>query len=167
MEAGLSLGSNLGDRLAHLQQARRHLCETTGVELVAQSPVYETEPVDVSTAYAHRPFLNAFLVIRTDFTLRRVAELIHGVETANGRQRSSDRNAPRTLDIDIIDAGGLVCAEPDLCVPHPRWHTRRFVVQPMADVQPNLVLPGQSDSVGAVLLSLPQAPKVVLFTREW
>jgi 2-amino-4-hydroxy-6-hydroxymethyldihydropteridine diphosphokinase len=167
MEIGLSLGSNLGDRLGHLRSARDRLLQWPGVERVAQSPVYETEPVDVAPRYADRLFLNAVLIIRGDADPEVLNARCREIEAAMGRVRTGDRNAPRPIDIDIIYAGPARAESATLTLPHPRWTARRFVVQPLADVRPDLRLPPGTRTVAEVLSSLPARPEVVLFERVW
>ena len=134
MRAFLGLGSNLGDRLAHLRDA---VASLSGV--VAVSPVYETTPVGGPT---NQPgFLNAVVVIETDLTPRQLLGVCHRLESAAGRQRE-ERWGPRTLDVDILLIGDLVVDEPDLQIPHPRMWSRRFVVAPLLDVAPELVPEG-------------------------
>lgn len=168
IEAGFSLGSNLGDRLALLQAARDHLAATPGARLVAQSPVYETDPVGVRPEYAHLKYLNAVVVLAGELDarawLRRAAE----IEDALGRVRTEDRYAPRTMDVDLLYCGAEHFDDGGLVVPHPRWARRLFVVQPLADVRPNLRLPGDTRTVREHLAELVASPeKVVLFASAW
>ena len=167
MEIGLSLGSNLADRLANLRAARDRVAALRGVRIVATSAVYETEPVGVSDEFRDKPYLNAVIVIETALPLETFAQRVHAVEDELGRVRCKDRNAPRTIDIDVIYADSDLLDNGTLTVPHPRWAERRFVVQPLADVRPGLVLPRQERTVREVLLALPDEPKVVLSSAEW
>lgn len=167
IEVGLSLGSNLGDRLAALREARDSIAAIAGVELVAQSPAYETEPVDVSAAYRDLAFLNAVLILRCSLDLRDFSQRLHAVEAEMGRRRTGDRNAPRPIDIDVIYAGQRVIEDEDLRLPHPRARERRFVLQPLADVRADLLLPGEKVSVRQLLLALPGKPGVILYAARW
>ena len=167
MECGLSLGTNMGDRLAHLREARRRIGALEGVTEKAASPVYETEPVDVEERYREAVFLNAVLVVDYDGEPAALSRALHGVEAALGRVRTADRNAPRAIDIDLLYADAVACDEPGLRLPHPRWQARRFVVQPLADVRPGLVLPGDPRPVGEILAALPAKPEVGLYASEW
>ncbi len=167
MEVGLSLGSCLGDRLAHLGGARRAIAALHGVREVAASPVYETEPVGVKPEFAGLPYLNAVLVVETDLAPEALRAALGEIESRAGRIRGADKYAPRTLDIDILYAGAERRASPSLTLPHPRWAERRFVVQPLADVRPDLVLPGSPRSVAGQLAALPDLPAARLFTRDW
>lgn len=167
MEIGLSLGSNLGDRLGFLRAARDAIAALPGVRVVAQSAVYETEPVGVQPEHAGLAYLNAVLVVDSDRTVADVHRALADIEDSQGRVRGADRYAPRTIDVDILYAGAVVTATERLTVPHPRWAARRFVVQPLADVRPDLVVPGTDASVRDLLARLPTTPRVALFARAW
>jgi 2-amino-4-hydroxy-6-hydroxymethyldihydropteridine diphosphokinase len=165
-EVGLSLGSNEGDRLANLRAAVEALRRIPEFQLTLKSPVYDTEPVGVEPAHADKAFLNAVAIGQYGGTIASLADAVAGVERAAGRVRAPGRNLPRPLDVDVVYFGQAVCSEP-LQIPHPRWASRRFVVQPLCDVRPDLVLPGEQRTVAEVLLALPAVPRVVLLTREW
>lgn len=167
MEFGLSLGSNLGDRLANLRRARDEVLAIPGVHLRAQSRVYETEPVDVDPDDRDKSFLNAVLSVETDLAPEDLAPLLHEVESRMGRRRESNRNAPRVIDLDIIYAGMRTIRSPTLCVPHPRWAERKFVVQPLSDVSPDFIAPGETRTVREILRFLPDSPRVALFAADW
>jgi len=167
MEIGISLGSNMGDRLANLREARERISRLPGLRLTAVSPVYETEPVGVSPAYRHLRFLNAVVVAESEIEPARLLSLFRRIEEDMGRKRVADRNAPRPVDIDIIYADSIEREDGDLTLPHPRWAERRFVVAPLADARPDMVLPGQAMSVKDILSTLPEHPAVVLFSSEW
>lgn len=167
MEFGLCLGSNLGDRLAHLQAARASILALPGVDLLAQSPVYDTEPVGVRAEYAALTFLNAVLIVAAPPDPDALGGRLRAIEDALGRRRTDDRYAPRPIDIDVIYAGSVVQEDPALVLPHERWSRRRFVVQPLCDVRPDLRLPGEERTVREVLLALPPRPAVVVWTATW
>lgn len=169
MEIGLSLGSNLGDRLATLREAVSRIVRLPRVRLLAAAPLYETDPVDVRPEFAPLRYLNTVIVVETpaDIRLDTLSDNLHAIESGLGRVRSADRNAPRTLDIDVLYAGAIEQADGILDLPHPRWAQRRFVVQPLADVRPDLVLPGESRTVAAILASLPAAGITPFATALW
>ncbi|MGQ9661465.1 MAG: 2-amino-4-hydroxy-6-hydroxymethyldihydropteridine diphosphokinase [Kiritimatiellia bacterium] len=167
VEVVISLGSNLGDRLVNLQQAREAIVRLRGVSFVAKSRVYETEPVEVAAQYAATLFLNAILIVNTQIELERLAKHLHGIEEKLGRIRGPERNAPRTLDADIICAENVQLCTTELTVPHPRWSERRFVVEPLAELRPQLVVPGQEQSISEILATLPPRPSVKVFRDEW
>lgn len=166
-EVALSLGSNEGDRLLNLSRAALELSGVPGFDVVAKSPVYETEPVDVGPEHAGKTFLNAVLIGRYGGTVEALAAAIARIETAAGRVRTAERNSPRTLDLDVIYFGDIACDRP-LRIPHPRWTSRRFVVQPLCDVRPDMVLRGERRTVREILLSLPRVPAVFLLAdAQW
>ena len=167
MEIGLSLGSNLGDRLRQLQEARQSLSALDGVTLLAQSPVYETEPVDVLPDDRNLFFLNAVLVAESLIQLPELLAESKRIERSLGRKAGLPPNAPRPIDIDIIYADKLRVDRDGISLPHPRWSSRRFVVQPLNDVRPDLILPGQTGSVAEVLRMLPDKHKVRLVAEDW
>jgi len=167
VEYGLSLGSNLGNRLASLQTARDRVAQLSGVSSVEASAIYETAPVGVRPEYEDMAFLNAVLVVTATLSPDAMSTAIHAIEDDLGRVRTEDRFAPRPIDIDILYAGDTMMEDEDLTLPHPRWAERRFVVQPLADVRPNLVFPGDQKSVREVLASLPAGPEVSRFTADW
>ena len=167
MEYALSLGSNLGCRMRNLQEARRRILAISSVQLVAQSPVYETQPQDVPARYRHRKFLNAVLIVESRRPPLELAAELHAVEAAMGRKRSSCRNTPRIVDVDVIYAGRRRLRSTSLVIPHPRWNQRRFVVQPLCDVRPTLQLPGEKRTVRQALKALPEQPSVRLYAAKW
>jgi 2-amino-4-hydroxy-6-hydroxymethyldihydropteridine diphosphokinase len=120
--------------------------------------------VGVRAEYRDLAFLNAVMVFDCTREPNEVSEIIHTIEADMGRVRGEDRFAPRPIDIDILYAGNTVSDCEDLLLPHPRWSQRRFVVEPLADVRPDLVLPGSSESVAQILAQLPEEPVVKLFT---
>ena len=143
--AFLGLGSNLGDRRAHLERAVARLAAAG--DLVAVSPLYETEPVG---GPAQGPYLNVVVELHTDQSARRLLERCQALEGAAGRVRGV-RFGPRTLDADVLVVGDERVADPDLVVPHPRMWERRFVLAPLADLAPDLVAPDAlAASFGAV-----------------
>ncbi|MFO7871856.1 MAG: 2-amino-4-hydroxy-6-hydroxymethyldihydropteridine diphosphokinase [Kiritimatiellia bacterium] len=167
MEAGLSLGSNIGGRLKALAMAKEAIVRIPGVRLKAQSPVYETEPVDVPPEFRDRKYLNAVLVINWNNNPSELARVLRETETSLGRERTGERNSPRTIDIDIIYAGDSQVDEPGLKIPHPRWNTRRFVVQPLSDVRPGMRVGNEPRAVSEILASLPDTPGVTVYSGNW
>ncbi len=167
MEAILSLGSNLGDRRAFLVTARDALTHLPATHLAACAPIYETEPMEVPAAYSHQAYLNTIVVLESDLAPEEVARRAHAIEDQLGRRRGTERCAPRCIDIDIIACGNAVRDLPTLRLPHPRALGRRFVCQPLADVRPDLVLPGAAESVRSALAALPEKPAVRLAAQQW
>jgi 2-amino-4-hydroxy-6-hydroxymethyldihydropteridine diphosphokinase len=136
--AFLGLGSNLGDRARHLRTAVAALPAVAATtEVVACSPVYETDPVG---GPEQGPYLNVVVELRTGLDARGLLAVCAALEQAAGRVRE-ERWGPRTLDVDVLWVDGEVVADPDLQVPHPRMGERRFVLAPLADLAPDLVDP--------------------------
>jgi 2-amino-4-hydroxy-6-hydroxymethyldihydropteridine diphosphokinase len=134
VRAFLGLGSNLGDRRAHLAIAVAAL-----PDVVAVSPVYETEPLGGPAG--QDAYLNLVVELETELSPRQLLEIAQSLESAALRVRS-ERWGPRTLDVDVLLVGDLIVDEPDLVVPHPRMYERRFVLAPLADLAPDLVPEG-------------------------
>lgn len=130
MRAFLGLGSNLGDRRAILRAAVAAL-----PDLVAVSPLYETDPVG---GPEQGPYLNLVVELDTARSPRALLALAGELEAAAERVREA-RWGPRTLDVDVLWVEGVTVDEPDLVVPHPRMHARRFVLAPLRDLAPDLV----------------------------
>lgn len=145
----VSLGSNVGDRRAHLNFAVASLRGL--LTNLAVSRYYETVPVGVSGPQAM--FLNAAAVGQTSLTARGVLEALLAIEQERGRERPYAR-APRTLDLDLILLGDIVLDEPGLVVPHPRFRERRFVLEPLAEIAPDLKDPATGSPVSALLSRL-------------
>ena len=135
----VALGSNLGERFAALQGAVEALADTPDFFVTGVSPVYETEPVDSPEDAG--PFLNAVVLADTTLPAARLMERALAIEDAFERERSDIRNAPRTLDVDLIVVGDRRSNEDFLRLPHPRAHERAFVLQPWHDLEPDAVLP--------------------------
>ena len=167
METGFSLGSNIGGRLRLLSQAKTLLLMDSRVHFVDQSAVYETEPVGVKDEYRAMKFLNAVLVVEAPYTAEEWLSKIKRVEEVLKRERTADRNAPRTIDVDLLFCGEEIVDSDLLQVPHPRWAERLFVVQPLADVRPDMILPGEKRTVSAILAALPDSGEVRMFAEKW
>lgn len=134
----VSIGSNLGDRLAALQGAVDALADTPDVWLTSVSPVYETDPVDAPEG--SDPYLNAVVLLDTTLPARRLMERALTIELAYDRERSEVRNAPRTLDIDLVQIGDRRANDENLVLPHPRAAQRAFVLVPWHDLEADAVL---------------------------
>jgi 2-amino-4-hydroxy-6-hydroxymethyldihydropteridine diphosphokinase len=138
--AYVGLGSNLGDREAMLRRALELLDARPGIEVVAVSALRETEPV----GFLEQPrFLNAAARLETELPPRRLLSALLEVEQELGRDRSGPRFGPRTIDLDLLLYGELELDEEGLGIPHPRLHERRFVLEPLAELAPGLVVPGR------------------------
>jgi 2-amino-4-hydroxy-6-hydroxymethyldihydropteridine diphosphokinase len=147
--AYIGLGTNLGDRMATLLMATRRL-ETLG-RIAGVSSLYETEPV----GYLEQPsFLNAVVALDTTLTPADLLGALLGIERDLGRMRSFP-NAPRTLDLDLLVIDDMIRDTPDLTLPHPRLHERAFVLVPLAEIAPELMLPGTGKTMQELLHALP------------
>ena len=146
MTAYIGLGSNLGDREATLAAAVEELDAAPGVSVLGVSTLIDTEPVGV----LDQPrFLNGALAIETELPPRELLDLLLAVEARFGRDRTAvPAQGPRTLDLDLLVYGEEEVDEPGLRVPHPRLHERAFVLRPLAEVEPELVVPGKGPILG-------------------
>ena len=145
----VALGSNLGDRHAHLDDAVASL--RTVLPTLTVSTYYDTMPVGVSGPQPR--YLNAAAVGETALPARALLEALQAIENSSGRTRPHP-NAPRTLDLDLILFGEAVIDEPGLAVPHPRFRERRFVLEPLAEIAPELRDPVTGKTVAELLAEL-------------
>ena len=166
MRIAIALGSNLGGRLANLAAGRDAVLKLPGVSApVLHSRVYETEPV--GTGPDAGPFLNAVMEVEFTGGPHTLLAALRSIESALGRPMRYPRNAPRTLDLDILYAGVLVLHDDTLVVPHPRLSLRRFVLAPLNDFRPDLRLPGQTHTVAELLARLDDPGAVTVFAERW
>ena len=148
--AYIGFGSNIGDRLAHIQNAIHALSETEGITLQKVSSVYQTEPVGYET---QAQFLNGVAAIRTDLPPLSLLHTLKDIEALVGRQHRI-RWGPREIDLDILIYGDLCLRTEKLVIPHPEMHLRRFVLAPLAEITPDLVHPVLKESVQTLLACL-------------
>src|ERR687898_2047127 len=138
--AYIGLGANLGDREERLRAAVAALGATDGIDVVAVSAFRETDPVD----YLDQPrFLNGAVAVETALAPRELLDALLAVERSLGRTRDGPRFGPRTIELDLLLYGEESFDEPGLTVPHPRLHERAFALEPLAELEPGLVVPGQ------------------------
>jgi 2-amino-4-hydroxy-6-hydroxymethyldihydropteridine diphosphokinase len=140
--AYLGLGANLGNARAALDLALQRLGQTQGIEVTGRSAYYGTEPMDSSGP----DYINAVAELRTVLTAPDLLDCLHAIEAEAGRARPY-RNAPRTLDLDILIYGDGLIASPTLTIPHPRMGRRAFVLIPLAEIAPHRVAAEQLKSV--------------------
>jgi 2-amino-4-hydroxy-6-hydroxymethyldihydropteridine diphosphokinase len=166
MRTGVALGSNLGDRLANLRAVRTAVVDLGGVEPpILSSAIYETEPVDCEPGA--EKFLNAVLEFDYEGDPAGLLRELTGIERALGRPPGHARNVSRQIDIDLLYLGQVKIDSAQLQLPHPRMHLRRFVLEPLADVRPDLILPSQTKNVSELLAQFPQSGKVVRLKNDW
>jgi 2-amino-4-hydroxy-6-hydroxymethyldihydropteridine diphosphokinase len=147
--AFVGIGSNLGDREAHVRRALELLAAEQGIDVVGVSELRETEPVG---PVEQGPFVNGAVRLATELSPRQLLERLLAIEQRLGRVRK-ERFGPRTIDLDLLVYGHEVIDEPGLIVPHPRLHERRFALEPLADLAPDLVVPGRGP-ISALLAKL-------------
>ncbi|MGA3171226.1 MAG: 2-amino-4-hydroxy-6-hydroxymethyldihydropteridine diphosphokinase [Chthoniobacteraceae bacterium] len=166
MRAGIAFGSNLGDRLEILRRARACLLASPLLAPpILLSGIYLTSPVDCPAG--SEPFLNS--VLEAELTGDPVALLrdLRACERGLGRPARSPRNAPRVIDLDLLYAGDWNIKTDDLVLPHPQIAGRRFVLAPLAEIRPELILPGQSETVAQLLAKLPAGNSAELLDAKW
>jgi len=148
--AYIGIGSNLGERESTIRDALELLAADPELEVEAVSSILETDPVGV----VDQPrFLNAAIRLATDLAPYPLLERLLAVEQQLGRVRTGERYGPRTIDLDLLLYGDEIVDEPGLRVPHPRLAERRFVLEPLAELDPGLVVPGLG-SIQALLSEL-------------
>jgi len=150
--AWLGIGSNVGDRMAHLQSAVDALDKHRDVDVLGVSPVYETEPVG---GPEQGPYLNAVVKVATLLDPRDLLDVAHELEAARGRERT-EHWGPRTLDVDLLAFAGYFAQTSALTLPHPRAHERAFVLAPWYDLDPDAEVPGKG-SVRELLETVPRS----------
>lgn len=166
MRTAVALGSNLGDRLENLQAARRQILELDQVHPpILSSRIYETEPVDCERDASK--FLNAAVEFDYDGDPGLLLEQVTRIEESLGRKRDHQKNISRTIDIDLLYCGDRQIDNEGLRLPHPRMHLRKFVLQPLTDIRPDLILPNQRKTIRQLLAELEESSDVARFIDEW
>ncbi|HRQ72150.1 MAG TPA: 2-amino-4-hydroxy-6-hydroxymethyldihydropteridine diphosphokinase [Phycisphaerales bacterium] len=143
--ACVGIGSNLGDRSAAIERAVLAMATLPGTRLVARSSIHETEPVG---PVPQGPFLNAAVVLETALAPLDLLDAFLAIERSLGRARTAgERWGPRIIDLDLLLYGARVESGPRLTLPHPRLHERSFVLEPLAEIAPDAVVPGTARTV--------------------
>lgn len=166
MRTAVGLGSNLGDRLGNLRAARKAILGLSTVKPpIFSSPIYETDPVDCERGA--EKFLNAVVEFNYEGDHANLLEQLIRIEERLGRRRDHGKNVSRTIDIDLLYGGDRNIENDRLQLPHPRMHLRKFVLQPLADIRPNLILRGQKKTVSELLKELGKSGEVIRFAESW
>ena len=162
MRTAVALGSNIGDRLENLRAARKSILDLPNVKApILSSAVYETEPVGCEPGAGK--FLNAVVEFEYDGDPARLLEQLIQIEEALGRKRDHPQNVSRIIDVDLLYCGEQRINDERLQLPHPRLHLREFVLRPLADIRPDLVLPGQKKTIRELLAEVEHSGGVVRF----
>lgn len=162
---GIALGSNLGDRLANLQAARAALRDiATPGSAFLQASTYQTEPLLCPPGSPH--FYNSVVEISFGGSPSELLDITQKIEKTLGRLGVPERNAPRVIDIDLLYFGDQAIDTEELILPHPRISERRFVIEPLAEIRPELILPGQVRSVRDILIEMNLLPGSPLSSKE-
>jgi len=166
MRAGVALGSNLGDRLGNLLAARQAIAALIDVrQPIVSSAVYETDPVGCEPGAPG--FLNAVIEFGYHGEPMPLFHELRRIEIELGRPAEHERNVSRSIDIDLLYFGDLTLVTEQLTLPHPRIVGRQFVLRPLADIKPKLVLPGQTKSVMELLALALASGRVERASSQW
>ncbi|MEX0876008.1 MAG: 2-amino-4-hydroxy-6-hydroxymethyldihydropteridine diphosphokinase [Phycisphaerales bacterium] len=148
-DAYIAIGSNLGDRAEHIRAGLHAIAALEKTSIIAVSTVIETDPIGPA---GQDPYLNAAAHVRTGLNPRALLDAVLAIESTRGRVRTQEeRWGPRTLDLDILLYDNLILDEDGLCIPHPRLHQRPFVLIPLAEIAPDLLLPIHKKTPRALL----------------
>ncbi len=153
----IALGSNLGDRQAYYRQARDRIAALPATALVGQSSRYETQPL----GEARNWYLNGVIEIRTELAAEVLLNRLQAIERALGRVRSATRWTSRTLDLDILFFDHKRINTPQLHIPHPELHKRRFVLEPLCEIAPGFYHPHLRRTVAELLAELDDEKRVI------
>src|SRR5262252_1655046 len=166
MRTAVALGSNLGGRLDNLRAARKAILSLANTKPpVLSSAIYETEPFGCEPGAGK--FLNAVVEFEYDGDPARLLEQLIQIEEALGRKRDHRQNVSRTIDIDLLYCGDKRINDKRLQLPHPRLHLREFVLRPLADICPDLILPNQKKSIRELLTEVERSGEMIRFAKEW
>jgi 2-amino-4-hydroxy-6-hydroxymethyldihydropteridine diphosphokinase len=166
IRAGVALGSNVGDRLQNLNAARAAVMEVSGVTPpINSSPIYETEPVGCEPGA--NTFFNAVIEFSYDGRALDLLRELQRIEIMLGRPAEHQRNTSRAIDLDLLYFGEQQITTPAMTLPHPRIMQRRFVLQPLADIRPDMMFPGQKRTIRELLASAPHSGTVVRSPSQW
>ena len=156
--AYMAVGSNMGDRKANCENGIDAFVELSEAELIGKSKLYKTEPLYIED---QQWFINAVFAIKTKRPPLELFHIAKEVETKFGRDLSAQRYGPRLLDLDLLIVDDMIVQTPELILPHPRLHERRFVLQPFSDIAPNLNHPVLNKTIQELLFKLDDENKKV------
>src|SRR5437667_862582 len=166
MRTAVALGSNLGDRLENLCAARKAILDVPNVTPpIFSSAIYETEPVGCEAGAGK--FLNAVVEFEYQGDPATLLEQLIQIEEALGRKRDHPQNVSRIIDIDLLYCGDQWINDERLQLPHPRLHSRTFVLRPLADIRRDFVLSGEKKTVSDLLADFKDSSAVVRFAENW
>ena len=155
----IGLGSNLGDRRANIHEALAQIREITGVRIVKESSLYESEPHGDAKTW----FVNGVIEIETELPAEKLLAKLKAVETAMGRKRVKGKKwGSRIIDLDLLFYGSLVMKKRSLTLPHAELHKRRFVLLPLSELAPQLIHPVLQESVSDLLAGSKDTKRVLL-----
>ncbi len=165
---GLALGTNLGNRIANLRSAIKGILSFCDDKFILTSSVFETAPVDCPPG--SESFYNAVIQVYCSLEPEEVLEKCQALEKRLGRPEERELHAPRVIDIDILYYGDLKLSLPGFALPHPRISERRFVLHPLCEIRPGLILPGGKKSIEEILADLKSnepIPHVIYPNDSW
>src|SRR5438552_8582671 len=166
MRTAVALGSNLGDRLGNLCAARKAILGLSNVKPpILSSAIYKTDPVDCEPGADK--FLNAVVEFEYEGDPTSLLDQLIGIERTLGRQRGHAKNFSRTIDIDMLYCGDRNLENERLQLPHPRMHLRKFILQPLAYIRGDLILPNQRKTVRELLPKSDESGEVVRLMNDW
>jgi len=166
MRTAVGLGSNIGNRLENLRTARQRILEIHGVHPpVFSSRIYETDPVNCEAGASK--FLNAVIEFEFDGHPIKLLEETGRIEESLGRDRHHAKNVSRIIDIDLLYFGDHQIDSEQLRLPHPRMHLRQFVLQPLSDIRPDMILPNQKQTIRRLLAESDPSEGVVRLMKVW
>src|SRR5881392_1270475 len=166
MRTAVALGSNIGDRLENLRAGQKSILDLANVKPpILSSAVYETEPVGCEPGAGK--FFNAVVEFAYADDPARLLEQLIEIEEALGRKPDHPENISRIIDVDLLYCGGERINDERLQLPHPRLHLREFVLRPLADIRPDLLLPGQKKTIRELLADVEESGEMIRFAEEW
>jgi 2-amino-4-hydroxy-6-hydroxymethyldihydropteridine diphosphokinase len=166
VRTAVALGSNLGDRLENLRAARRQIIDLDKVKPpILSSGIYQTEPVDCELGASK--FLNAVVEFDYEGDPVQLLEQLVRIEESLGRKRDHRKNVSRTIDIDLLYCGDRQIDNEQLQLPHPRMHLRKFVLRPLADIRPDLIVPNQTKAICQLLAEHDESGEMVRLADDW